>query len=172
MDNTWLTVFTAIVAVALLIQSLAFFGLYRAVRDISGRVDGISRDLTKNIGAVADKTVEALAAIKATAAGVREMGQKLSVTVDVVQKRIGAVDLFLRDMTDTARLEVARIQDVAETAARHLEDTFNVLHKGVLAPASEISAAFHGFKVGLNVLLGKSRGRSARAPNDEEMFIG
>ncbi len=171
--ETWLTVFTGIVALALLLQSLAFVGLYRSVRSLSSRVDGISKDLMNTVNVLAADVGQALAAIKAVAEGVESLKDKISATSDLVHKRVSDIDSFLHDLTDAARLEVARIQDAVDTASRQVEETFEIVHRGVLVPVREITALIRGIRAGLDFLLHKpSKGPSGASRLDEEMFIG
>jgi hypothetical protein len=171
--ETWLTVFTGVIALALLLQSLAFIGLYRSVRSLSARVDVISKDLMKTVGALTADVSQAVATIKSVAEGVQSLKEKIAATSDVIHKRVSDMDSFLRDLTDAARLEVARIQDAVDTASRQIEDTFDVLHRSVLVPIREVTAVVRGFRAGLDFLLRKPpKSPSGASHLDEEMFIG
>ena len=48
-DTTLLTIFTGIVALAFLIQSLASIGILRVVRKLSNRIEGMSVETTNRI---------------------------------------------------------------------------------------------------------------------------
>jgi len=172
METIWLTIFTGVVALALLLQSLAFFGLYRAVRNLSARVDVISKDLMKDVSALTEQVSQALAAITSVAEGIQTLKDKLSATSDVIHKRVVDVDSFLRQLTDAGRLEVARIQDVVDSASRQIEDTLELLHRSVVVPVKEITAIILGLKAGLNFLLRRPKDFSGASHLDEEMFIG
>jgi hypothetical protein len=170
--ETWLTVFTGVVAVALFLQSLAFIGIYRSVRKLSARVDDISGDLMKGLGALTSDISQAVTTIKSVAEGILALKDKLSSTSDVVHKRVTEIDSFLRQLTDAARLEVARMQDAVDTASRQIEGTFELLHRSVIVPVREITAVFQGVKVGLDFFLRRPKRPSGTSHLDEEMFIG
>ncbi len=171
--ETWLTVFTGVVALALLLQSLAFMGLYRSVRSLSARVDVISKDLAKTISGLTADVSQALATVKSVAEGVQSLKEKVLSTSDMIQRRVGDMDSFLHDLTEAARLEVARIQDAIDTASRQIEDTFELLHRSVLVPVREVTAVVRGFRAGLDFFLRKSpKSPSGASHLDEEMFIG
>ena len=168
-----LTVFTGVVALALLLQSLALIGLYRSVRNLSARVDVISKDLVKTVNALAGDVTQALATIKNAAEGVQSLKDKISATSDIIHQRVTEMDSFLTQLTDAARLEVARVQDAVDNASRHIEDTFELLHRSVIAPVREVTAIVSGIRVGLNFLLRKPpKSPSGASRLDEEMFIG
>lgn len=170
--ETWLTVFTGVVAVALLLQSLAFIGMYRSIRNLSARVDEISKNVMKNLSALTGDISEAVATVKSVAEGIQALKDKLSLTTDIIQKRVTDIDSFLRQVTDAARLEVARIQDAVDTTSRQIEDTFELLHRSVVVPVREITAVFQGVKVGLDFFLRRPKRPSGGSHLDEEMFIG
>ena len=163
--ETWLTVFTGVVALALLLQSLAFVGLYRAVRNLSARVDVLSKNVMRDVNALTGDVSQVLATIKSVVEGIQS-------TSDIIRKRVIEVDFFIRQLTDTARLEVARIQDAVDTASREIEDTFELLHRSVIVPVREVTAIIRGLKTGLDFFLRRANSPSGASHLDEEMFIG
>jgi hypothetical protein len=171
MQETLLTVFTGIVAVALLLQSLAFVGMYKSVRSIASRLDKLSDDLTANANALGRKADDLMSTVKLLAEGLKSIQEEVNETVVVVRNRIVELDKFLGETTDTARLQVLRIQDVIDTAARRVEETYNVMQNSVLAPVNEMNAIARGIRVGLDVLLQRRKMPAGLSNQDEEMFI-
>lgn len=163
--ETWLTVFTGVVALALLLQSLAFVGLYLTVRNLSARVDVLSKNVMRDVNALTGDVSQVLATIKSVVEGIQS-------TSDIIRKRVIEVDFFIRQLTDTARLEVARIQDAVDTASREIEDTFELLHRSVIVPVREVTAIIRGLKTGLDFFLRRPNSPSGASHLDEEMFIG
>jgi len=170
--ETWLAVFTGIVAVAFILQSIAFIGLYRSVRSLSTRLDIISKDLMGTVTTLAGDIGQAMVTVKEVLEGMQSVREKLVSTADIVQKRISELDYFLRDITDVARLEVARIQDAVDNAARQMEDTFELLHRGIITPVMEATAIIRGLRAGIDFFLHRPRTPSGASHLDEEMFIG
>jgi uncharacterized protein YoxC len=171
MQETLLTVFTGIVAVALLLQSLAFVGIYRSVRSIASRLDKLSNDLTAHANVLGRKADDLMSTVKLLTEGIKSIQEKVNETVVVVHNRIVEVDKFLGETTKTARLQVLRIQDVVDTAARRVEETCNVLQNSVLTPVNEMNAIARGVRVGLDFLLRRRKTRAGLSHQDEEMFI-
>ncbi|HYK92316.1 MAG TPA: hypothetical protein VE398_26380 [Acidobacteriota bacterium] len=171
-DTRLLEIFTGVVAVSLLVQSLAFFGIYRSVRNLASRIEAVSGSLVKNVDALSEKVNQLLATITGMAAGVRSLQENLTSTSAIVHKRVAELDSFVAEVTDTARLQVLRIQDVVDTASRRVEATLDVLQDGVLAPITEVNAIIRGVKVALDILLRKRKTPSSSTTHqDEEMFI-
>ena len=170
-NQTLLTIFTAIVAVALLLQSLAFMGIYRSIRNLSSRLDRLSTDFMKSVNALSGQVEEALASIKAAAEKVQALQESISLTNAVVLKQVVNLDSFLQEITDAARLQILRVQDIVDTASRKVENAFESLHHGALAPVHEVNAIVRGIRVGLDVLLRRRMSPSAASRQDEELFI-
>jgi len=170
-DTHLLELFTAIVAASLLVQSLAIFGIYRSIRSLAARIEVVSLSLVKNVDALSEKVDQLLATIKGMADGMHSLQENLTSASAIIKKRVADLDSLLAEVTDAARLQVVRIQDIVDTASRRVEETIDVLQNSVLAPVSEVNAIVRGIKVGLDVLLRKRKSPSSSTPQDEEMFI-
>jgi hypothetical protein len=171
MQDTLLIVFTGILAFAVLVQSLLFFGIYRSIRHIAGRMDDWGKDLLRNIEIVSSKVEEGLTAIKSTAEGLKPITQNLVGTTQIVHKRVMALDDFLAEATRVARTEIARMQNTIQFASRRAEETVELLQDTVLAPINEVSAIARAIRVSLNALFRRRRNPSNTSAQDEEMFI-
>ncbi len=166
-----LAFFTGIVAVALLLQSLALLGLHRSVKSITLRMDGLSRDLQKTIESLSGKVEELMSSIQAVAERTRALQDSVASTVTTVNKGVVNAEALIEEASSAARLQIIRIQDIFDTASRRIEESFDILNKGVLKPASEIGAIVAGIRAGLDILLRGSKNPSKRSHQDEEMFI-
>ncbi len=166
-----ITIFTGIAALALLLQSFAFLFISRSMRSMSAKVDRMSADVTKAIGSLSSKAEDLLSIIKGIAAGIHTLEGNLTATSAVIQKRVGEIDVFLEETTEAARGQVVRIQGVVDNMSRKVEETFDLIHNGVITPAAELSALVKGIRAGLEFLL-RTRKRPARTSHQEdEMFI-
>ena len=170
MDNTLLMVFTGILAVVVVIQTILFFGMYRAIRHMSVAVDGMGKDLLGYIQVVSAKVDEGVRAIKDIAEGLKPIRDKLEDTTDIIRNRVTELDGFLAEIANTARLEILRIQDIdAISLGEGGRDTGVICVKAFLPPSmksmrsaepSESQWTFFSGVEEIPVLL-----------QDEEMFI-
>lgn len=170
-DTHLLEIFTGVVAVSLLLQSLAFLAIHRSIRGLASRIDAVSVSLVKNITVLSEKVDQLLAIVKGMADGVRSLQENLTSTSAIVHKRVVELDSFLVEVTSAARLQVLRIQDVVDTASRRVEETIDVLQDSVVAPVTEVNAIVRGIKAGLDILFRKRKSPSSSTSQDEEMFI-
>jgi len=170
-DNTLFMVFVGVASVALLLQSLALVGMYRAVRNLSNRIDKVASDIVKDLNALAAKADDVLATVKSVGEGINSVRQNIEETLAIVHNRVESLDNFLGETTDIARLQVLRLQDVVDTSTRKFEDVFEILRYSILTPAFEVSAIVRGIRAGMNVLLKKRKSPSRSFHQDGEMFI-
>ncbi len=166
-----LVVFTGIVAVALLLQSLAIWGIYKYLRGLSSRLDRTISSLTKTTESISSNLTDLISTARNLAEKFHAIEESIGSTTEIVQKRIVQLDGFLEETTDAARLQVARIQEALDSASQRVEETFSVLHDRILAPVNELSAIITGIKVALDVLAGRRRRPVNTSRQDEEMFI-
>jgi hypothetical protein len=172
MHDTLLMVFTGVLAFAVLLQSILFFGMYRSIRRISERIDDWGKDLLKNLSVVSSKVEEGLTTVKSVADNLKPITQNLVGTTQIVHKRVVELDHFLGEATRVARLELARIQDTIEFATQKTEETVEILQNTVLTPIHEISAIARAIRVGADALFRRRRRNpSNTSAQDEEMFI-
>lgn len=171
-DTLLLEIFTGVVAVSLLLQSLALFGIYRSIRVLASRSEAVSNSLIRNVESLSEKVDRLLATLMGMAEGVRSLQENLTSTSAIVHKRVADLDVFVAQVTDSARLQVLRIQDVIDTASRRVEETLDVLHDSVLAPVTEVNAIIRGIKAALDVISRHRKSPSgSTSQQDEEMFI-
>ncbi len=171
MHDTLLMVFTGVLAFAVLMQSLLFFGMYLSIRKMTVLMDSLGKDLLKNVEVISSKVGEGLATIKGIAETLKPIGEKLADTTEIIHRRVTELDNFLAETTDTARLEILRIQDTIQFASRRAEEAVELLHRSVLAPVNEINAIASAIRVGLDVLFRRRRNPSGPSAQDGEMFI-
>ena len=169
MDNTLLLVFTGILAVVVVIQTILFFGMYRAIRHMSVAVDRMGKDLLGHIQVVSGKVDEGVRAIKGMAEGFKPIRDKLEDTADIIRNRVSELDGFIAEIANTARQEVLRIQDIVQSASEKVEETLELIRQGLLAPFNEINAISRAIRIAMDVLFRRQRKRGS--VQDEEMFI-
>jgi len=169
MHDTLLTVFTGVVALAFVVQTILFFGMYKAIRQIAPKLDALGKDLLGNISAVSAKVDQGVSTIKDFVESLKPIRDKLSDTTDVIHGRISELDAFLDETATTARLEIAKIQDTLQSASQKAEATIEFLRTSLLAPFNEINAITRAIRVATDVLF--RRRRNPGSAQDEEMFI-
>ena len=170
MHDTLLMVFTGVLALAVVIQTLLFWGIYKAIRQMSVYLNGMGKDLLKNVDIISAKVDEGLTTIKEMAEGLKPIREKLANSSEIIHNRITELDAFLEEATSTARQEIRRIQDLIQAASQKAEQTLELVRKSLLTPLNEIGAVARGVRVAMDVLFRRRRNPSS-STQDEEMFI-
>ena len=167
--ETVLTIFIIIAAAAIVLQAIAMFGLYMAVRRMQGEVKGIRADVNGRI----DPLVQAATEIVDNAREpLRTITADLAAVSRVVRKRSGSVDEVLDDVLDRFRLQVIRVDETISDVLEKVDKTTSTVQRNIIGPVSEASAVLKGVQAGLDFFLSKRReSRSSDVPQDEQMFI-
>jgi methyl-accepting chemotaxis protein len=187
-QETILTIFAAVVTMAMLAQGITTVLVYLSVRNISRRFDELSEEIRERAAALEGKAdqifaaaQEALGEVNSVAEATRQVRENLTSTADlvhkravaldgIVERRVADVDSFLQETTEFARGQLSRMENVIDRSAERIDETFDIVHKGILTPLNELNAIVMGLKVGLDVLLRRRR-PSTKIHQDEEMFI-
>jgi hypothetical protein len=171
MHDNLLMIFTGILAVAVLVQTIVIVFIQKSISQLNIRMDSLGHDLLRNVEVVSEKVSEGLTAVRSVADDLKPITQKLASTVEIVHHRVKEADAFLAEATSTARLEILRIQDTIHDASRQAQETIDLLRNGILAPLSEINAIARAIRVAVDVLFRRRRAPSETSALDEEMFI-
>ena len=170
-QNTLLTIFIGVLAFAVLLQALLFFGIFRSIRQIKTWMDAAGKDLLRDIADCSAKIDEGLAVIKGVGEGMKSITTRLSDATEIVHRRVVDLDAFFAEATNTARLEILRVQDTIQSAVKRADDVLEQLQGSILAPINEVSAISRAIRAGFDVLFRRRRHFSDRSAQDEEMFI-
>ena len=171
MQDTLLLVFTGVLAFAVLLQTLLFYGIFKSIRRTTATLDNLGKDLLRNAEVISSKLEESLATIKNTAESLKPVTQNLVNTTRIVHDRVVDIDNFLGEIVDNARLEIARVQDTIRLASARAEEAIEIVKNSVLAPVNEVGAIVRAIRVSLDVLFRRRRNPSNASAQDEEMFI-
>jgi methyl-accepting chemotaxis protein len=170
-QDTVLIVFTGVLSIAVIIQSLSILGIYRSIRKMSVWMGEMEKDLIRNIETLSSKVDESMSAIKSIADGLKPIQENLTSTTAIIHNRVVDIDAFLGEVTGIARTEIFRVQDAVHAATARAQETMELLHNSILNPLNEINAFARAIRVGMDILFRKRRGVSHNSAQDEEMFI-
>jgi len=162
---------TAVVSAALVFQVIAIWGIYRSIRGISARIDALAANVERRLGPLTERTLEVLATAKALGDHFKGIEEQIAATTRLVHTRVAAIDAFMEETTQSARLQMARVHELVDTTSARIDDTIHRVQRGILAPMDELSALVRGLRVGFDFFFRARKGQSRQAHQDEEMFI-
>ncbi|MEJ2109786.1 MAG: hypothetical protein P8Z37_07725 [Acidobacteriota bacterium] len=166
-----LTIFTGILALAVLMQALIYFGILKTIRRLSEKMDGLSKEVLKNVEMVSEKTNETLTVIQEIGDGFVPIKDKVVDAADILHSRVLKIDDFLEETTSTARLEVLKAKSRIESASDSVEQMLEDVRTCIMTPVNEICALTRGIRAAFDLLFRRRRPSSSVPDQDEEMFI-
>jgi hypothetical protein len=170
MDDTWLKVFVAVTAGAVVLQAMIMVALYLAVRKSTAKVEAIADELkTKalpTIDNVQSFLFEARPKIDAITTNVSE-------STMLVRNQLGRIDATLTDALDRTRLQVIRADELLSRTMDRVEETSDVVHKTVMSPLRQVNGLMAAISTGVEVFLGQKRRhpKNGMGVPQDEMFI-
>ena len=169
-NNTLLTIFVIIAALALAGQATAMLGLYLSLRNLPRQIEDIRRVVKDRVDPLADSVREILASSRDP---VHALTTNLAEISHVVRERASSVDLLLADVLEKSRAQIIRVDQLITNLAQKVETTANAVERRVMAPAQEVSAVVAGVRTGLEFLFSGKRRKSNvdHVAHDEELFI-
>jgi hypothetical protein len=167
--NTLLIVFVAVAALAIVMQALVLFALYKTGKQTAERVETLAKRFED----------EALPTIEITRQMLVENGPKvkdiindLSETASILRAKTQAASATADVAIDRARLQIVRADELATRTLDRVEETTNSLHYIINTPIRQVTAVISGVLAGLSQFTGNRKVRRAmKATPNEEMFI-
>ena len=169
MDNTIITIFVVVAAVAIVVQMAVLFALYKALRQTSERMEGIAGRLEQQATPV---LVTAAAILDDAKPKIAEITTNLAETSASVRSHVSEVGHATSEIVERARLQAARLDEFVISAANKVEATSDLLQTRVLSPMRRVRAIVTALNAGLTFFRSNPpRRNSTGEVEDEEMFI-
>ncbi len=163
-QQTLLTIFVGIAAIAMLIQAAMLLGLFLVARSLQSKLTPMIPEIEGILG-ISRRTVERVEK------HVEKIGTTSSAILDVTKQQLGKVDELLTDATTRAKVQMERAEMVLDDTMTRVQETVTVVQTGVVRPVREIYGIFAGIRTALSYLGRGSRPTVDHATSDEEMFI-
>jgi predicted component of type VI protein secretion system len=159
-------VFTALLVVAVVLQTVILLAMALGARKAQQRMVAIAEDLQNKVTPILDTT--------------RIMVEDAAPKIKVVTSNAVAASYLLREQAEhlhdtveeisvRARHQVARVDGMVSGAFDVLTKAAGSLQEGVMAPVRQVTGILNGIRAGLDVLRNKRRRDHSEA--DEDMFV-
>jgi len=163
-QNTLLTIFVSVSAVALLIQAGLLFGIYKTSRSLS---DNVQRLMPK-MNSLLDTS---RTTVEESRKQIADISTRTNEILDIGRRQMVRLDEVLEDATTRARVQFDRVEMVLDDTMGRVQDTVAIMHNGVLKPLKEVQGVAAGVRAAFFFLLRGRRANPSSATVDEEMFI-
>ena len=166
-----IAIFVIVAAVAIVLQMVIMFALYKAMKQTAARVEGIA-------GRMEQQTTPLLATANAILEDaqpkVAEITSNLAESTATLRAHVSQVAEATGEIVERARLHAARVDEFVGNTMDKIETASELLETKVLNPVRRVQAIVSAVTTGLGFLRnsrGQRRARAARAGHDDEMFI-
>jgi hypothetical protein len=170
MNDTYLTVFIAVTAGAVLLQAMILVALYVSVRKSTAKMDALANELK-------EKALPTMEAVQSFIVEVRPKIETISTNVSdsttLIKTQLERLDATLTDVMDRTRLQVIRADELLSRTMDKVEETSEIVHKTVVSPLRQVSGVMNAIYTGIDVFLGNKRrhGKNGMGVPQDEMFI-
>ena len=170
MDNTVITIFVVVAAVAIVLQMVILFALYKGLRQTSERMEGIATRLEQQATPV---LTTAAAILDDAKPKIAEITTNLAETTASVRTHVTQVGQATTEMVERARMQAARLDEFVSSAAQKVEATSELLQHKVFSPMKRVRAIISALNVGMSFFKSNRphHRTSSESVQDEEMFI-
>jgi methyl-accepting chemotaxis protein len=159
-----MAVFTGVAAIALVMQMLYLFGMYRSIKQLRERAVSFM-DRWEPLADQAQKTLEQVRGQS------DQILKKVEGLADQSKTQLDKVDTLLTDVSQTTRLQLERIDRAIADTVDRVHDTTEAVQKTVLVPVRQVRAVAAAFGAIVGSLNARRRPTVDQATLDEEMFI-
>jgi hypothetical protein len=174
-----LVIFVGLTALAFAAQAIGVLLIYRKIDEAVEKINPLVSEAKGLIGekgkiaALADQVTEVVERVKPIAEHAQTISSNITSASIILRNRAEDLDYFIGETINTARLQVARVNDLVNTTASKFDETVTMVQHGVVAPVSEIAAVVRGIRAGLLSFFSRRRNGSQlnRVAQDEELFI-
>lgn len=170
MDNTVITIFVVVAAVAIVLQMVILFALYKGLRQTSERMEGIATRLEQQATPV---LTVAAAILDDAKPKIAEITTNLAETTASVRTHVNNVGQATTEIAERARMQAARLDDFVISAAQKVEATSELLQHKVFSPMRRVRAIVSALNVGMSFFKSNQprHRNNSESVEDEEMFI-
>ena len=154
----------AVSAIALVIQMLILWGIYRTSRTMRERVLELSDRAEQSVKSASQELAE-------TRAEVHKVIVKLGEVADSTKAQLVKVDETLTEMTTRARVQMDRVELALDDSLDRIQHAVTVVHNGVVKPVQQVTGVAAGVGAALHYFFRGGRPNVSEATMDEEMFI-
>ena len=168
-ETTWLIVFVALTAFALLVQAIVMAVAYFTVRKTLNTVQGKISEVETTVVPILTKTKDLLDSvgpkIESIAADVADLTRK-------AQEQGTELQATASDILDRVQRQTSRVDAMLTNVMDGMEHAGNVVSDSVTRPVRQVSAALAAAKAFLTVLAtGRRRIQNDHVVADQDMFV-
>jgi len=164
-----LMIFVAMVAIAMIAQAIALIIMAAGAAKARRRGLEIAEEIRLKLMPIIDATQQA---IHDTAPKVKVITENLVETSHVIRAKAQEFDATASDLNRKTRAQMARVDGIVTSALNSAAEISETIQRGIKVPVREFSGLVNGLKAGVDVLVGRARGFTARGKSPRDPGVG
>lgn len=167
--QTWLTVFVAIAAAAILLQTAILIAFYLLFRQMNSGVRQLSAGFESRVSPLLNRVRLLLEESQSDLHDIVHDTAEVARTVRVNSRRF---DRLLEEAADRLRLQIVHADRLITGALDTVEDSVKELQDSLVEPVRTVTAFARGVRAGVDFFRGRSRvPERRREAEDEGLFV-
>jgi methyl-accepting chemotaxis protein len=168
-----MTIFVVVAAVAIVLQMVILFALYRTMRQAAERMENLAGRVESQTTPV---LVTAHAILDDAKPKIAEITSNLADSTATLRAQVNSMAEATGEIVDRARMQAARLDELVSNTVSKIEVTTDFVQNTVVAPVRRIHAIAQAVSAGIGFLRAnrarrKSENNGPTSGVDEEMFI-
>jgi hypothetical protein len=161
LNETLLTIFVALTAIAVMTQAAVLVAIYM-----------VSRRHSEQMERFMNETRELMAPIRTITENLRAASTNLVEIGLAAREQFRRVEGMVNDTSEVLHMQLARLDSATREVVDRVNGTAQVLQESVVRPVSEVAAIVRGVGRGLETFFfRRQRNTVDQARQDEELFI-
>ncbi|MBI2821269.1 MAG: hypothetical protein HYX74_03500 [Acidobacteria bacterium] len=165
-----LLVLVALTATGFILQGIALLLIASRLKTVIARRQKMLAELEQRANQIMTQMSALLDSLRPLNVAARSISDTVGEIVEVARHRTNDIDSFLEEMTQTAKSQAGKLDQVVTDTVQKFEETTATLQRDVLLPAMELSSLIKGIRAGFEYLFSRKKEKGT-VPQDEEMFI-
>ena len=167
-----MTIFVVVAAVAIVLQMVILFVLYRTMRDAAQRMENLAGRMETQATPV---LITAHAILDDARPKIAEITSNLAESTTTLREQVTSMAEATGEIVDRARMQAARLDELVSNTVSKIEITSDFVQNSVISPVRRIHAIAQAVSAGLSFLRANRRRKNDNngpgSEVDEEMFI-
>lgn len=167
--ETWMPIFVGVIAVAVIIQTIALVVISVAITKVGKRIEEISGDMRGRINPILSRILSIVEETQPRIAGVMADAAEMT---HLARSQAQRIDRIVAESLERLRLQLLHLDQMVTGALEAVEETGTKVKQTVWAPVRSVTAVMRGIQTGLEFYRGNRR-RADGAPGeqDDNLFI-
>lgn len=163
--------FTALGALSMLGQFIATFLMLKKVQELQASVMPLVPRAEAALEAARLALAEGRDNLRQIAEKTNDFLTRSNDLMESARLQMARIEDVVVDATGKAKAQLERVDMVVEDTVSRVHETVAMLHRGVLKPIKQVNGVAAGLQAGIAALLKGNRPSVSQATQDEEMFI-